>query len=110
VLCFHCQGISGLERFATTNLTFDTGLISKIYKELKKLITKKCGIELKQDFTTEESRMAKIMIFFFLRLKQFPLQSNKIVVISGSDPKIILIKCAYDVFIGTVSTRFSLFF
>jgi hypothetical protein len=45
-----------------TNPTSDRGLISKIYKELKKLITKKlnnpmkkCGVELNREFTTEES-------------------------------------------------------
>ena len=45
-----------------TNPTSDRGLISKIYKELKKLITKKTkqpnqkwGIELNLEFTTEES-------------------------------------------------------
>jgi hypothetical protein len=44
-----------------TNPTSDRGLISKIYKELKKLITKKpnnpvkkWGIELNREFTTEE--------------------------------------------------------
>jgi hypothetical protein len=49
-----------------TNPTFDRGLISKIYKELKKLITKnpnnpikKWGIELNQEFTTEKSQMAE---------------------------------------------------
>jgi uncharacterized protein (UPF0333 family) len=41
-----------------TNTTYDRGLISKIYKELKKLITKKpnnpikiWGIKLNQEFT-----------------------------------------------------------
>jgi hypothetical protein len=45
-----------------TNLTSDRGLISKIYKEFKKLITKnpkqpmkKRGVEINQEFTTEES-------------------------------------------------------
>jgi hypothetical protein len=45
-----------------TNLTFSRGLISKIYKELKKLTTKKPNnpikkwdIELNLEFTTEES-------------------------------------------------------
>jgi hypothetical protein len=49
-----------------TNPTSDRGLISKIYKELKKLITKKpnnpikkWGIELNREFTTEEHRMAE---------------------------------------------------
>jgi hypothetical protein len=49
-----------------TNPTSDRGLISKIYKELRKLITKKTnnptkkwGIELNQEFTTEEFQMAK---------------------------------------------------
>ena len=49
-----------------TNPTSDRGLISKIYKELKKLITKKpnnpikkWGIQLNQEFTTKESRMAE---------------------------------------------------
>ena len=48
-----------------TNPTSSRGLISKIYKELKKLITKKpnnpikkWGIELNQEFTTEETRMS----------------------------------------------------
>ena len=45
-----------------TNSISDRGLISKIYKELKKLITQKpnnpinkWGIELNQEFKTEES-------------------------------------------------------
>jgi hypothetical protein len=49
-----------------TNPTSDRGLISKIYKELKKLITKKSNnpinkwdIELNQEFATEESQMAE---------------------------------------------------
>jgi hypothetical protein len=49
-----------------TNPTSDRGLISNIFKELKKLITKKPnnpikiqGIELKQEFTTKQSRMAE---------------------------------------------------
>jgi hypothetical protein len=49
-----------------TNPTSDRGLISKIYKELKKLTTKKpnnpikkLGIELNQEFTTKESQMAE---------------------------------------------------
>jgi hypothetical protein len=50
-----------------TNSTSDRGLISKIYKELKKLTTKKktnnptkkWGIELNGEFTTEESWMAE---------------------------------------------------
>jgi hypothetical protein len=49
-----------------TNSTSDRGLISKIYKELKELITKKpnnpikqWGVELNRDFTTEESRIAE---------------------------------------------------
>jgi hypothetical protein len=52
-----------------TNPTFDRRLISKIYKELKKLATKKkkksnnpikkWGIDLNRMFTTEESRMVK---------------------------------------------------
>jgi hypothetical protein len=49
-----------------TNPTSNRGIISKIYKELKKLITKKpnspnkrWGIELNWEFTTEESRMAE---------------------------------------------------
>ena len=50
-----------------TNPTSDRWLISKIYKELKKLITKnpnnpikkKWGIELNREFTTEESGMAE---------------------------------------------------
>jgi hypothetical protein len=48
------------------NPTSDRGLISKIYKEFKNLITKKPNnpikkwdIELNQDFTTEESQMAE---------------------------------------------------
>jgi hypothetical protein len=50
------------EKKIFTNLTSDRGLIPKIYKELKKLITKKpnnaiktWGGELNQDFTIEES-------------------------------------------------------
>ena len=46
-----------------SNPTSDRGLVSKIYKELKKLITKKpnkkWGIELIQEFTTEASRMTE---------------------------------------------------
>jgi hypothetical protein len=49
-----------------TNLTSDGGLISQIYKERKKLITKKANkpikkwvIELNREFTTEESRLAE---------------------------------------------------
>ena len=49
-----------------TNPTSNRGLISKVYKELKKLTTKKpnnpikkWGIELNQEFTTEESGMAE---------------------------------------------------
>jgi hypothetical protein len=49
-----------------TNLTSNRSLISKIYKELKKLITNKTkqpnqkwDIELNQEFTTMESRMAE---------------------------------------------------
>jgi hypothetical protein len=51
-----------------TNPTSDRGLISKIYKELKKLNSKKkkpkqsnqkWGIELNQEFTTEESQIAE---------------------------------------------------
>jgi hypothetical protein len=49
-----------------TNPTSDRRLISKIYKELTKLITKKpnnpikkWGIELNQEFTTEESQRAE---------------------------------------------------
>jgi hypothetical protein len=48
-----------------TNAISDRGLVSKIYKELKKPTTKKpkqpnqkWGIELNGEFTTEESRMA----------------------------------------------------
>jgi hypothetical protein len=48
------------------NPTSNRGLISKIYIELKKLTTKKpnnpikkWGIELNQEFTTEESQMAE---------------------------------------------------
>jgi hypothetical protein len=54
-----------MEKTIFTNLTSDGGLISKIYKELMKLITKnpnipikKWGTELNQEFTTEESRRA----------------------------------------------------
>ena len=46
-----------------TNLTSDRGIISKIYKEHKKLTTKKlhnpiinCGAELNKEFSTEESQ------------------------------------------------------
>jgi hypothetical protein len=49
-----------------TNSTSDRRLISKIYKELKKLIVKKLnnpikkwGIGLNQEFTTEESQMSE---------------------------------------------------
>ena len=49
-----------------TNPTSDRGLISKIYKELKKLTSKKpnnpikkWGIELNREFTTGESGMVK---------------------------------------------------
>jgi hypothetical protein len=49
-----------------TNPISNRGLISKIYKEFKKLIAKKSnnpikkyGIELNREFTTEESRMAE---------------------------------------------------
>ena len=49
-----------------TNPSSDKGLISKIYKELKKLDTKtlinpikKWGTELNREFTTDELRMAK---------------------------------------------------
>jgi hypothetical protein len=49
-----------------TNPTSERGLISKIYKELKKLIAKKpinpikkWGVELIRDFTTEESQMTE---------------------------------------------------
>jgi hypothetical protein len=44
------------------NPTYDRGVIYKLHKELKKLITKKtnkpikkCGIELNQEFTTGKS-------------------------------------------------------
>jgi hypothetical protein len=50
-----------------TNSTCDRGLISNIYKELKKLYTnnsynpvkKKWGTDLNREFSTEESRMAE---------------------------------------------------
>ncbi|EGV96793.1 Poly [ADP-ribose] polymerase 8 [Cricetulus griseus] len=49
-----------------TNPTFDRGLISKIYKELKKLVSKtpnipikKWGTELNRQFSIEESKMAE---------------------------------------------------
>jgi len=55
-----------LEKKIFTNPTSDRGLISKIYRELKKLAFKnikrhnqKWGIELNQEFTTEESGRAK---------------------------------------------------
>jgi hypothetical protein len=48
------------------NFTCDKGIIFQIYKELKKLTTKnsnnpitKWSIELNQEFSTEESQMAK---------------------------------------------------
>ena len=46
-----------------TNLTSDRGLISKIYKELKKLVIKrtnnptKYGTDLNRELSTEESKM-----------------------------------------------------
>jgi hypothetical protein len=50
------------EKKIFTNPTSDRGIISKIYKELKKLITKRPknpikerGIEINREFTTEES-------------------------------------------------------
>ena len=56
------QPTDSWEKFFT-NPTSDRGLVSKIYKELKKLITKKpnkkWGIELIQEFTTEASRMTE---------------------------------------------------
>jgi len=49
-----------------TNPTSDRGLISKIYKELKKLTSKKpnypikkWGLQLNREFTSEESQMAE---------------------------------------------------
>jgi hypothetical protein len=49
-----------------TNPTADRGLISIIYKEFKKLISKELnspienwGIELNREFTTEKSKMAE---------------------------------------------------
>jgi hypothetical protein len=68
------KGHSSQDKLATyilgkkifTNPTSDRGLISKIYKELKKLITKKPNnpikqwdIELNQEFTTVESPMTE---------------------------------------------------
>ena len=57
---------TGWEKKIFTNPTSDRGLISKIYKELKKCTTKKIdnpvkkwGIELNRELTTEESRMAE---------------------------------------------------
>ena len=57
---------------------FSSGLIYKIYKELKKLITKipnnpikKWGKEVNGDFITEESRMAPNEMF-----KVFSVQRN----------------------------------
>ena len=54
------------QRFLFTNPTFDRGIISNIYKELKKLESrepnnpiKKWGIELNREFTIEESQMAE---------------------------------------------------
>jgi hypothetical protein len=58
--------ISGLQKLKYV-CSSDRGLISKIYKELKKLTTQKkpnnpiknWGIELKREFKTEESQMAE---------------------------------------------------
>ena len=49
-----------------TNLIYDRGLVFKIYKELKKLVSKtptnpikKWGKELNREFSIEESKMAE---------------------------------------------------
>jgi hypothetical protein len=62
------------------NPTSNRGLISKIYKELKKLTSKKpnntiqkWGIELNREFTTQESQMAEK----HLKNIQHPLRSEK---------------------------------
>ena len=74
-----------------TNPTSDRGLISKIYKELKKLTSKKqnnrikkCGIELNREYTKEESQMAKKHIKEMFNILSYPENANE------NNPEILL--------------------